>query len=123
MRARKRPRTRDSNDLTHGLSSYLKEIKRVEEQLKLEVTCIGEGTPGRLKALLGKALRFLLLNWNWRDQKPRMMVDIPDVQTDLLKLLDTGILKGCREGNTNTHPTISNWTSSALTQTHTPQLL
>uniref|UniRef100_A0A8C7RJ13 Cms1 ribosomal small subunit homolog n=1 Tax=Oncorhynchus mykiss TaxID=8022 RepID=A0A8C7RJ13_ONCMY len=140
-----------SNDLTHSLSSYLKEmcpkwaevqtqhtenssvilfivcnstlrlIKQlttfereakvlklfakhinVEEQLKLEVTYIGEGTPGRLKgfnpSLALPALRFLLLDWNWRDQKLRMMVDILDVQTDLLKLLDTGILKGCREG-------------------------
>uniref|UniRef100_A0A8C7I3K2 Uncharacterized protein n=1 Tax=Oncorhynchus kisutch TaxID=8019 RepID=A0A8C7I3K2_ONCKI len=106
------------------LKLFAKHIN-VEEQLKLEVTCIGEGTPGRLKgfnpSLALPALRFLLLNWKWRDQKPRMMVDIPDVQTDLLKLLDTGILKGCREGNTNTHPSISNWTSSVLTQT--PQLL
>ncbi|CDQ78493.1 unnamed protein product [Oncorhynchus mykiss] len=77
---------------------YTTKYNIVEEQLKLEVTYIGEGTPGRLKALLGKALRFLLLDWNWRDQKLRMMVDILDVQTDLLKLLDTGILKGCREG-------------------------
>ncbi|XP_070978658.1 protein CMSS1-like [Oncorhynchus clarkii lewisi] len=90
------------------LKLFVKHIN-VEEQLKLEVTYIGEGTPGRLKALLGKgkglslvlalpALCFLLLDWNWRDQKLRMMVDIPDVQTDLLKLLDTDILKGCREG-------------------------
>uniref|UniRef100_A0A4W5RG34 Cms1 ribosomal small subunit homolog n=1 Tax=Hucho hucho TaxID=62062 RepID=A0A4W5RG34_9TELE len=148
-----------SNDLTHSLSSYLKEICpkwakvqkqhtekssvvllivcsaalrvielikqlttfkgeakvlklfakhiKVEEQVKLlqtGVTHIGVGTPGRLSALIEKEgltlppLRFLVLDWNWRDQKLRRMVDVPEVKGDLLKLLDTGILKGCREG-------------------------
>lgn len=148
-----------SNDLTHSLSSYLKEICpkwakvqkqhtekssvvllivcsaalrvielikqlttfkgeakvlklfakhiKVEEQVKLlqtGVTHIGVGTPGRLSALIEKEgltlppLRFLVLDWNWRDQKLRRMVDIPEVKGDLLKLLDMGILKGCREG-------------------------
>uniref|UniRef100_A0A8C8J6U5 Protein CMSS1 n=1 Tax=Oncorhynchus tshawytscha TaxID=74940 RepID=A0A8C8J6U5_ONCTS len=148
-----------SNDLTHSLSSYLKEICpkwakvqkqhtekssvvllivcsaalrvielikqlttfkgeakvlklfakhiKVEEQVKLlqtRVTHIGVGTPGRLSALIEKEgltlppLRFLVLDWNWRDQKLRRMVDVPEVKGDLLKLLDMGILKGCREG-------------------------
>lgn len=148
-----------SNDLTHSLSSYLKEICpkwakvqkqhtekssvvllivcsaalrvielikqlttfkgeakvlklfakhiKVEEQVKLlqtGVTHIGVGTPGRLSALIEKEgltlppLRFLVLDWNWRDQKLRRMVDVPEVKGDLLKLLDMGILKGCREG-------------------------
>ncbi|KAJ8410024.1 hypothetical protein AAFF_G00210650 [Aldrovandia affinis] len=148
-----------SNDLTHSLSSYLKEICpkwakaqkqhtvkkslvllivcssalraielikqlttfkgeakvlklfakhiKVEEQVKLldkGVTHIGVGTPGRIKALIEKdglslqALRFLVLDWNWRDQKLRRMVDVPEVKTDLLKLLEAGIMKGCQEG-------------------------
>ncbi|KAG5833227.1 hypothetical protein ANANG_G00273690 [Anguilla anguilla] len=148
-----------SNDLTHSLSSYLKEIcpkwakvqrlhteKRsvallivcssalrtielikqmttfkgeakviklfakhikVEEQVKLldkAVTHIGVGTPGRIKALIEKeglslqALRFLVLDWNWRDQKQRRMVDVPEVKGDLLKLLESGVMKGCQEG-------------------------
>ncbi|XP_071398753.1 protein CMSS1 isoform X2 [Centroberyx affinis] len=148
-----------SNDLTHSLSSYLKEICpkwakiqkqhtekssvvlliicssalrtielikqlttfkgeakvlklfakhiKVEEQVKLlqkGITHIGVGTPGRLSALIEKeglnvqALRYLVLDWNWRDQKLRRMVDVPEVKVDFLKLLDTGIMNGCREG-------------------------
>ncbi|KAJ8253481.1 hypothetical protein GJAV_G00213420 [Gymnothorax javanicus] len=148
-----------SNDLTHSLSSYLKEIcpkwakvqrlhteKRslvlliicssalrtielikqltaykgeakviklfakhikVEEQVKLldkSVTHIGVGTPGRVRALIEReglglqALRFLVLDWNWRDQKQRRMVDIPEVKGDLLKLMEAGLMKGCQEG-------------------------
>ncbi|KAM3862312.1 protein CMSS1 [Diretmus argenteus] len=148
-----------SNDLTHSLSSYLKEICpkwaklqkqhtekgsvvllivcssalrtielikqltmfkgeakvlklfakhiKVEEQVKLlqkGITQIGVGTPGRLCALIEKeglnlrALRYVVLDWNWRDQKLRRMVDIPEVKVDLLKLLDAGVLNGCREG-------------------------
>uniref|UniRef100_UPI003AAE3A51 protein CMSS1 isoform X3 n=1 Tax=Centroberyx gerrardi TaxID=166262 RepID=UPI003AAE3A51 len=149
----------NSNDLTHSLSSYLKEICpkwakiqkqhtekssvvllivcssalrtielikqlttfkgeakvlklfakhiKVEEQVKLlqkGITHIGVGTPGRLSALIEKeglnmqALRYLVLDWNWRDQKLRRMVDVPEVKVDFLKLLDTGILNGCKEG-------------------------
>ncbi|XP_029936267.1 protein CMSS1 isoform X2 [Myripristis murdjan] len=147
-----------SNDLTHSLSSYLKEICpkwakiqkqhtdkssvvllivcssalrtielikqlttfkgeakvlklfakhiKVEEQVKLlqkGITHIGVGTPGRLCALIEReglniqALRYLVLDWNWRDQKRRRMVDIPEVKLDFLRLLDSGILKGCKE--------------------------
>ncbi|KAJ8256244.1 hypothetical protein COCON_G00201080 [Conger conger] len=148
-----------SNDLTHSLSSYLKEIcpkwakiqrqhteKRslallivcssalrtieliklltafkgeakviklfakhikVEEQVKIlgkAVTHICVGTPGRIKALMEKdglslkGLRYLVLDWNWRDQKQRRMVDVPEVKGDLLKLLEAGIMKGCQDG-------------------------
>ncbi|KAL4656921.1 protein CMSS1 isoform X1 [Arapaima gigas] len=148
-----------SNDLTHSLSSYLKEICpkwakmqknhtvkksvillivcssalrtielikqlttfkgearvlklfakhiKVKEQVRLlekGVTHIGVGTPGRIKALIEEdgltlqALRYLVLDWNWRDQKLRRMFDILEVKRDLLKLLETGIIKGCREG-------------------------
>nr|XP_020465156.1 protein CMSS1 isoform X2 [Monopterus albus] len=84
---------------------FAKHIK-IEEQVKLlqkGVTHIGVGTPGRIHALLEKeglnlqALRYLVLDWNWRDQKLRRMVDIPEVKLDLMKLLEIGILKGCRE--------------------------
>ncbi|CAL8266468.1 unnamed protein product [Lota lota] len=85
---------------------FAKHIK-VEEQVKLlqkGITHIGVGTPGRLQCLIEKeglslqSLTHLLLDWNWRDQKYRRMADIPEVKVDLLKLLDMGILKGCREG-------------------------
>ncbi|KAG7467482.1 hypothetical protein MATL_G00154290 [Megalops atlanticus] len=85
---------------------FAKHIK-VEEQAKLldkGVTHIGVGTPGRIKALIEKdaltlqALRFLVLDWNWRDQKLRRMVDVPEVKNDMLKLLEAGVMKGCQEG-------------------------
>ncbi|XP_029315552.1 protein CMSS1 isoform X2 [Cottoperca gobio] len=62
---------------------FAKHIK-IEEQVKLlqkGVTHIGVGTPGRLSALIDKeglslqALRYVVLDWNWRDQKLRRMVD------------------------------------------------
>uniref|UniRef100_A0A673CPM6 Cms1 ribosomal small subunit homolog n=1 Tax=Sphaeramia orbicularis TaxID=375764 RepID=A0A673CPM6_9TELE len=141
-----------SNDLTHSLSSYLKQIcpkwakiqkhhdekssvvllivcssalraiellktrgkvvfvsvlsAQVEEQVKMlqkGITHIGVGTPGRISALIEKeglslrALRYLILDWNWRDQKLRRMVDIPEIKVDIMKLLEGVILNGCKE--------------------------
>uniref|UniRef100_A0A8C9R007 Cms1 ribosomal small subunit homolog n=1 Tax=Scleropages formosus TaxID=113540 RepID=A0A8C9R007_SCLFO len=88
------------------LKLFAKHIK-VEEHVKLlekGVMHIGVGTPGRIKALLEKdgltlqALRYLVLDWNWRDQKLRRMVDIPELKGDMMKLLEMGIIKGCRDG-------------------------
>ncbi|XP_040912562.1 protein CMSS1 isoform X1 [Toxotes jaculatrix] len=84
---------------------FAKHIK-IEEQVKLlqkGVTHIGVGTPGRISALIEKeglnlqALRYLVLDWNWRDQKLRRMVDIPEIKLDFIKLLESGILNGCKE--------------------------
>ncbi|XP_072252783.1 protein CMSS1 isoform X2 [Leuresthes tenuis] len=84
---------------------FAKHIK-IEEQAKLlqkGVTHIGVGTPGRISALIEKealnlqALRYLVLDWNWRDQKLRRMVDIPEIKLDFMKLLDGGILAACKE--------------------------
>ncbi|RXM98988.1 Cell cycle control protein 50C [Acipenser ruthenus] len=69
------------------LKLFAKHIK-VEEQIKLlqkGVTHVGVGTPGRIKALTEqdglslKALKYVVLDWNWRDQKLRRMPDIPEV--------------------------------------------
>ncbi|XP_023660020.1 protein CMSS1 isoform X3 [Paramormyrops kingsleyae] len=88
------------------LKLFAKHIK-VEEQMKLlakGVAHIGVGTPGRIKALIEKdgltldALKYVVLDWNWRDQKLRRMVDIPEVKVDMLKLLETRIIMGCRAG-------------------------
>ncbi|AWP13366.1 putative protein CMSS1 [Scophthalmus maximus] len=85
---------------------FAKHIK-IEEQVKLlqtAVTHIGVGTPGRISALIEKeglslqALKYVVLDWNWRDQKLRRMVDIPEIKLDFMKLLECGILKGCKEG-------------------------
>ncbi|KAI7808836.1 protein CMSS1, partial [Triplophysa rosa] len=147
------------NDLTHSLSSYLKEVcpkwAKIQKQhtqtrsiillivcgsalrtidlikqlgafkgqakvqklfarhIKLDdhikvlgkcVTHIGVGTPGRIAALLEKegltmqGLRYLIFDWNHRDQKQRRMVDIPEVKTELLKIMDLGLVQSCREG-------------------------
>uniref|UniRef100_A0A3P9JGF9 Cms1 ribosomal small subunit homolog n=1 Tax=Oryzias latipes TaxID=8090 RepID=A0A3P9JGF9_ORYLA len=143
-----------SNDLTHTLSSYLKQVcpkwakiqkqhsetgsvvilivcssagsavglmspnvsvkavveesffLQIEEQVKLlrkGVAHIGIGTPGRISALIEKeglnlqALRYVVLDWNWRDQKLRRMVDIPEIKLDLMKLLENGIFSACKE--------------------------
>ncbi|XP_068428339.1 protein CMSS1 isoform X4 [Clinocottus analis] len=84
---------------------FAKHIK-MEEQVKLlqkGVTHIGVGTPGRIGALVEKeglslkALRYVVLDWNWRDQKQRRMVDVPEVKLELLRLLENGILSACKE--------------------------
>uniref|UniRef100_A0A1A8H8I8 Cms1 ribosomal small subunit homolog n=1 Tax=Nothobranchius korthausae TaxID=1143690 RepID=A0A1A8H8I8_9TELE len=84
---------------------FAKHIK-IEEQVKLlqkGVTHIGVGTPGRISALIEKegltleALKYLILDWNWRNQKLRRMGEIPEIKLDLMKLLESGILTACRE--------------------------
>uniref|UniRef100_W5K3C9 Cms1 ribosomal small subunit homolog n=1 Tax=Astyanax mexicanus TaxID=7994 RepID=W5K3C9_ASTMX len=148
-----------SNDLTHSLSSYLKEVCpkwakvqkqhtqtgsvvllvvcgsalrtielikqlttfkgeakviklfakhiKVEDQMKLlskGVLHIGVGTPGRVATLLEKdgmnvqGLRYLILDWNYRDQKQRRMMDIPEVKAAVLKMMESEIIKKCQEG-------------------------
>ncbi|CAK6959180.1 protein CMSS1 [Scomber scombrus] len=88
-----------------ALKLFAKHIK-VEEQVKLlqkGITHIGVGTPGRISALIEndglnlQALRYLVLDWNWRDQKLRRMVDIPEIKLDFFKLLESGILSSCKE--------------------------
>uniref|UniRef100_A0AAX7VL43 Cms1 ribosomal small subunit homolog n=1 Tax=Astatotilapia calliptera TaxID=8154 RepID=A0AAX7VL43_ASTCA len=84
---------------------FAKHIK-IEEQVKLlqkGIYHIGVGTPGRISALVEReglslqALRYLVLDWNWRDQKLRRMVDIPEIKQDLMKLLESGVLARCKE--------------------------
>ncbi|XP_053351873.1 protein CMSS1 isoform X2 [Clarias gariepinus] len=88
------------------LKLFAKHIK-AEDQVKLlskSVAHIGVGTPGRLNTLLEKdglslqGLRYLVLDWNYRDQKQRRMVDIPEVKTEFLKLLEADVIKKCQEG-------------------------
>ncbi|XP_052004628.1 protein CMSS1 [Xyrauchen texanus] len=88
------------------LKLFAKHIK-VDKQIKLlskGVTHIAVGTPGRISALLEKdgltvrGLQYLVLDWNYRDQKHRKMADIPEVKEDLLKMMDLGVIQSCREG-------------------------
>ncbi|XP_037136598.1 protein CMSS1 [Syngnathus acus] len=83
---------------------FAKHIK-IEEQVKLlqkGVVHIGVGTPCRISALIHQdgldlqALRFLVLDWNWRDKKCRRMMDIPEIKLDVFKLLESCILDRCK---------------------------
>ncbi|KAK2850307.1 hypothetical protein Q7C36_009090 [Tachysurus vachellii] len=88
------------------LKLFAKHIK-AEDQVKLlskSVAHVGVGTPGRLNTLIEKeglslqGLRYLVLDWNCRDQKHRRMVDIPEVKAEFVKLMESGIIKKCQEG-------------------------
>ncbi|XP_077392231.1 protein CMSS1 isoform X2 [Festucalex cinctus] len=86
---------------------FAKHIK-IEQQVKLlqkGVVHIGVGTPCRISDLIHRdglslqALRFLVLDWNWRDQKSRRMMDIPEIKQDVFKLLESCILDRCQAAN------------------------
>ncbi|NXO21316.1 CMS1 protein, partial [Cisticola juncidis] len=69
------------------LKLFAKHIKIKEQINMLEkgVFHVGIGTPGRVKALVEQdalclnSTKYLILDWNWRDQKLRRMMDIPEV--------------------------------------------
>ncbi|KAF4793789.1 cms1 ribosomal small subunit [Turdus rufiventris] len=69
------------------LKLFAKHIKIKEQMNMLEkgMFHIGVGTPGRVKALVEQdalclnSMKYMILDWNWRDQKLRRMVDIPEI--------------------------------------------
>ncbi|NXG46679.1 CMS1 protein, partial [Psilopogon haemacephalus] len=77
------------------LKLFAKHIKIKEQMNMLEkgVFHIGVGTPGRVKALVEQdglclnSTKYMILDWNWRDQKLRRMMDIPEVLYKHLYLL------------------------------------
>ncbi|XP_020013183.2 collagen alpha-1(VIII) chain isoform X4 [Castor canadensis] len=86
---------------------FAKHIK-VQEQVKLlekHVVYLGVGTPGRIKELIKQGglnlnpLKFLVFDWNWRDQKLRRMMDIPEIRKELFELLEMGVLSLCKSGS------------------------
>ncbi|XP_064413429.1 protein CMSS1 isoform X2 [Latimeria chalumnae] len=86
------------------LKLFAKHIK-IEEQKNLldkGVSHLGVGTPGRIKALIEQdalnlqSLKYLIFDWNWRDQKLRRMMDIPEVKQEAIKLLESGIIPACK---------------------------
>ncbi|KAM4699840.1 LOW QUALITY PROTEIN: protein CMSS1 [Discoglossus pictus] len=91
---------------TKVMKMFGKHIKIAEQITFLEknVVHIGIGTPGRIKALIEKdgicleSLKYLVFDWNWRDQKLRRMMDIPEVKKETLDLLDAGIVSACKAG-------------------------
>lgn len=91
---------------TKIMKLFAKHIKIKDQTKWLEnnVVHLGVGTPGRIKALIKEdglsleSLKYLVLDWNWRDQKLRRMVDVPEVKKDMVELLESGIIAACREG-------------------------
>ncbi|XP_053164822.1 protein CMSS1 isoform X3 [Hemicordylus capensis] len=86
---------------------FAKHIK-IQEQVKMlekGVIHVGVGTPGRIKALVEQeglnltSLKYLILDWNWRDQKLRRLVDIPEIRKETIELLEMELIKLCREGS------------------------
>ncbi|XP_021094438.1 protein CMSS1 isoform X3 [Heterocephalus glaber] len=41
-------------------------------------------------------LKFLVFDWNWRDQKLRRMMDIPEIRKEVFELIELGILNLCK---------------------------
>ncbi|XP_054829276.1 protein CMSS1 isoform X2 [Eublepharis macularius] len=86
---------------------FAKHIKIQEQAKMLEkgVIHVGIGTPGRIKALIEQdclslsCLKYVILDWNWRDQKLRRLVDIPEIRKESIDLLEMGLIKLCREGS------------------------
>ncbi|XP_028616062.1 protein CMSS1 isoform X1 [Grammomys surdaster] len=83
---------------------FAKHIK-VQEQVKFlenRVIHLGVGTPGRIKELVKQdglnlnPLKFLVFDWNWRDQKLRRMMDIPEIRKEVFELLDMGVFGLCK---------------------------
>ncbi|KAM9089171.1 protein CMSS1 isoform 3-T3 [Megaptera novaeangliae] len=83
---------------------FAKHIK-VQEQVKLlekRVVHLGVGTPGRIKELIKQGglnlnpLKFLVFDWNWRDQKLRRMMDIPEIRKEVFEILEMGVLSLCK---------------------------
>ncbi|NXX89031.1 CMS1 protein, partial [Centropus bengalensis] len=77
------------------LKLFAKHIK-IKEQINLlenSLFHIGVGTPGRIKALVEQdglclnSTKYMILDWNWRDQKLRRMMDIPEVLYEHLYIL------------------------------------
>ncbi|KAJ6662683.1 hypothetical protein lerEdw1_011323 [Lerista edwardsae] len=89
------------------MKMFAKHIKIQEQMTKLEkgVIHVGVGTPGRIKALIQQdglsltALKYLILDWNWRDQKLRRLVDIPEIRKETIELLELRLIKLCRDGS------------------------
>ncbi|XP_075710553.1 protein CMSS1 isoform X2 [Rhinoderma darwinii] len=92
---------------TKIMKLFAKHIKITDQIKWLEnnVVHLGVGTPGRIKALIEQdglslqSLKYLILDWNWRDQKLRRMVDIPEVKKEMVELLDSGLIVAAREGS------------------------
>ncbi|KAM4044905.1 protein CMSS1 [Anomaloglossus baeobatrachus] len=107
-------RTLELIKLTNAFKGDTKIMKLFAKHLKIKdqikwlennVVHLGVGTPERIKALIEQdglslqSLKYLVLDWNWRDKKQRRMVDIPEVKKSMVELLESGLIAACRNGS------------------------
>ncbi|XP_073440469.1 protein CMSS1 isoform X4 [Dendrobates tinctorius] len=107
-------RTLELIKLTNAFKGDTKIMKLFAKHLKIKdqikwlennVIHLGVGTPERIKALIEQdglslqSLKYLVLDWNWRDKKQRRMVDIPEVKKSMVELLESGLIAVCRDGS------------------------
>ncbi|XP_071955374.1 protein CMSS1-like [Antedon mediterranea] len=63
------------------------------------------GTPNRVSSLIDQdalditAVKYVILDWNFRDLKKRRMVDIPEIKKDLLNFLKDNVLPTILNGS------------------------
>lgn len=68
-------------------------ISKQEQFLESHVVHFGIGTPSRIFKLIQTGslktsrMKYVILDWTWRDKKLRRMIDIPEVRGELINLL------------------------------------
>jgi len=85
---------------------FAKHMKQAEQEkfLSKHAVHLAVGTPARLQALLDvgalslAATSHVVLDWSWRDSKQRRLQDVPEVHTDLLRLLCAHVIPRVRSG-------------------------
>uniref|UniRef100_UPI00358DE9EE protein CMSS1 isoform X1 n=2 Tax=Myxine glutinosa TaxID=7769 RepID=UPI00358DE9EE len=79
---------------------FAKHIKMEEQQkfLSSHTVHVGVGTPARITALMVKgflktsSLQYVVIDWNWQDQKLRRLVDIPELKVELFELFRSFVI-------------------------------
>ncbi|XP_057308466.1 protein CMSS1-like [Hydractinia symbiolongicarpus] len=84
---------------------FAKHIKVNEqlERLKTNVVHLGVGTPNRISKLIEeggintKRLKYVIIDWSWKDLKQRRITSMPGVKDELLSLFKTYFLPRCKK--------------------------
>lgn len=80
---------------------------KVEEQVKYlneNVVHLAVGTPHRILTLIEngslhvKRLKYLIVDWSWKDIKTRRIANMPDVKDHFLLLFQKHLFKQCQKG-------------------------
>ncbi|XP_071113359.1 protein CMSS1-like [Haliotis cracherodii] len=86
---------------------FAKHFKLAEQVqfLAKKVCHLGIGTPNRIGALIKSGslkvdnLRYVMVDWNWRDIKFKRIIDIPEVKKDLLELCKSELIPHIRDSS------------------------